>query len=222
MRKVMMVLVVLFSSTVAVAQDAPGCVKDTECKGDRICENHACVAPHGSTLQSGQPVVEEHKASEIPAAPRSADAPIQPKPLDMFTYTLGFDLGIMFVRAPASNAVAPEIGMYGEAGGYVSNQLAVAGYADLQWAFDAGGRAIMLSFGPELKIGRKQSVSIGAGGSYILAGTDVSPTISLFAPSGMLRGSIPVGPVCIHGSIIAAFLPSGTIISPTVGVGYTQ
>lgn len=53
----------------------PGCAKDTDCKGDRICEAGGCVAPSAGALpQAPPPVAPATDAAVPPPMPPSADS----------------------------------------------------------------------------------------------------------------------------------------------------
>jgi hypothetical protein len=47
----MVTAALLFAFMLAPAPAWAGCEKDTDCKGDRVCENGACVAPSGARMQ---------------------------------------------------------------------------------------------------------------------------------------------------------------------------
>jgi hypothetical protein len=59
----------------AAASTANGCQYDTQCKGDRVCVNGACVAP---PAQGTEPVANEPTSVSQPGADKPADE--QPAP----------------------------------------------------------------------------------------------------------------------------------------------
>ena len=66
-------IALLLTSTLGVAH--AGCEKDTDCKGDRICEADACVSPTpADASQDAQEPTTESKTPEPPASEESAEA----------------------------------------------------------------------------------------------------------------------------------------------------
>jgi hypothetical protein len=62
-RSLLLVVVWLAGCTPTPAPQSVGCGKDVDCKGDRICVQHACVAPRVASVPD-------------PASTSSADAPV--------------------------------------------------------------------------------------------------------------------------------------------------
>lgn len=50
-------------SQISSSPDFPGCSRDTDCKGDRICENKVCVTPSASTSRIKQTAKNSSAAS---------------------------------------------------------------------------------------------------------------------------------------------------------------
>jgi hypothetical protein len=55
-----------------------GCTKDTDCKGDRICENMRCTAP--PTTAANVPAAATSPATDIPTAPSLAKVRVNSEP----------------------------------------------------------------------------------------------------------------------------------------------
>ncbi len=101
-------LPIILAAGLSLAQ-VDGCSKDTDCKGDRVCENRVCVAPSASPPESLPP----------PVPPAQVTTPVQPQEASSAHRHRGLflrpDIGVGYLTASASQP-GTDVTLYGGAG----------------------------------------------------------------------------------------------------------
>jgi hypothetical protein len=188
------------------------CSKDTDCKGDRICDEGRCMAPTPYT--GGAPLA----ASPPPVPP--VELALQPPSLeatDSIRFVADFSVG-GGVAAPfgvhPSLAVFGAVGVTGSAG--VGGVLAI----DANFAFGPGGQLVTVALVPGLRLGGRSHLDLCVGPA--LLGVTGSPGANLLV-AAIGQGHIElVGPLALQLSLSVVFNAYGFMLFPAVGLGVSM
>lgn len=166
------VLAVLMSfEALAQAPVAPGCSKDTDCKGERVCNDGRCVEPvvAAPVAPAPKPVEAVAATPETPAVESSSG----------WTGSASILGGVLAANTGHYDVAALEL--HAEAGAHLGSQFSVIGFANGALGFgpnrlcanifdvpvSCSGSTQLLSAGVGAKLGSPFSVSVGAGPAFL-------------------------------------------------------
>ena len=215
---------------------AQGCVKDTECKGERVCEAGACVAPAPAerfprvVRIAGQICVQSLDAEgQVQQSCREegapAEAPPPPPPLEKPRSRLSADGllagGVMVLVAGGEAFALPQFTLCGAFG---SRRPSGAGFVlvtNASLGLSPYGAMFVLGLAPGLRLGERSHVVLSLGPTLIAGGFG-GETFAGLAGSALLQGVISL----LHGFVLTPqaglhFDLSGVIITLGVGVGFS-
>ena len=215
---------------------AQGCVKDTDCKGERVCEASACVAPVAAerfprvVRIAGQVCVQSLDAEgQVQQSCREegvpAEAPPPPPPPEKPRSRLSADGllagGVMVLVANGESFVLPQVTLSGAFG---SRRPSGAGFVlvtNASIGLSPYGAMFVLGIAPGLRLGQTSHVVLSLGPTLIAGGFG-GETFAGLAGSALLQGVISL----IDGFVLTPqaglhFDLSGVIITLGVGVGFS-
>ncbi len=215
---------------------AQGCVKDSECKGDRVCEAGACVAPAPAErfprtvriagqicLQSLDVEGQVQQSCREEGAPVEVPPPLPPpqKPRSRLSADGLVAGGVMVLVADGESFVLPQLTLSGAFG---SRRPSGAGFVlvtNASVGLSPYGAMFVLGIAPGLRLGETSHVVLSLGPT-LLAGGFGGDTFAGLAGSALLQGVISL----FDGFVLTPqaglhFDLSGVIITLGVGVGFS-
>lgn len=223
-------------SVLVAAVMAQGCVKDTDCKGERVCEAGACVEPAPAErfprtvhiagqicLQSLDAEGQVQQSCREEGAPVEAPPPPPPpeKPRSRLSADGMVAGGAMVLVADGQSFVLPQLTLYGAFG---SRRPSGAGFVlvtNASVGLSPYGAMFVLGLAPGLRLGETSHVVLSLGPT-LLAGGFGGDTFAALAGSALLQGVINL----FDGFVLTPqaglhFDLSGVIITLGLGVGFS-